>query len=431
MKIFVTTANHPSKNSTINKIVKNYIKNLKEIDSVYCIWFLYNQKKNITSKNEDEIILDIHNYNDAIEVLKETKPDCVLANNNQYSTIDYAFSIAAKFLKIPLIYYKIVDFTDEENLKNNVMIQNNFKRIMKKIFLKDPETNKFVGLFIIYKNKFLFKTKNKIKINLIKNIKSQFEHIIFNFYGNPKKRFSNIGDLNIVNNEMWSNVFKKCGINDEKIVITGNPYWDDYHKIFNNLEISNNPIKKNPIRVLILTTPLLEHGHWSKNQKDQNISKLIEVLSKEKDIEFSFKIHPTSEYIDSYNRYIKNDKVKIFQNEFFWDICNNFDVVISYGFSMIHIEIALAGYRMILCDFNDNFRIMPMVDSGITSGYIQKCDNLDELSTQIKNLVNKKIEFDKNYTREVEKYLYKFDGNSGMRVAKSIQKLLQSHKSKI
>jgi len=430
MKIFVATSNHPSKNSTINKIIKNYIKNLKKIDTVYCIWLLYSQKKNITSKNEDELILDIHNYNNAVEILRETKPDCVLANNNQYSTIDYAFSIAAKFLKIPLIYYKIVDFTDEKNSKNNSVIQNNFKRIMKRVFLKDHETKQFVGSFIIYKNKFLFNTKNKIEKNLMKNIKSQFEHIIFNFYGKLEKRFSNLGDLNIVNNEIWLKEFRKCGIDDQKIIITGNPYWDDYYEIFNNLKISNEPVKKNPIKVLILTTPLLEHGHWSKNQRDQNITKLIEILSIEKDIDYSFKIHPTSEFRDSYEEYIKNDKTKIFQKESFWDICSDFDVVISYGFSMIHIEIALAGYRMILCNFDKKFRTMPMVDSGITSGYIQTCDNLDKLSLQIKNLVNKKIEFDENYSKEVEKYLYKFDGNSGMRAAKAIEKLLKNNKSK-
>ena len=430
MKIFVTTSNHPSKNSTINRIVKNYIKNLKKIDSVDCTWLLYTQKKNISSKNENEVILDIHDYNDAVEILKETKPDCVLANNNKYSTIDYAFSIAAKFLKIPLIYYKIVDFTDQENSKTNPVIQNNFKRIIKKIFLKDPETKQFVGSFIIYKNKFLLNTKNKIEKNFIKNIKSQFEHIFFNFYGKPEERFSNLGNLNIVNNEIWLKEFTRCGIDNKKIVITGNPYWDDFYQIFNNLNISNEPIIKKSIKILILTTPLLEHGHWSKNQKDQNITKLIEILSKEKDIDYSFKIHPTSEYKNSYQKYIKNDKTKIFQKESFWDICNDFDVVISYGFSMIHIEIALAGYRMILCNFGEKFRIMPMVDSGITSGYIQICDNLDELSLQIKNLVNKKIEFDENYSKEIEKYLYKFDGNSGMRAAKAIEKLLKNNKSK-
>ena len=430
MRIFVTTSNHPLKNSTGNIIVKNFIKNLKENNSVFCIWFLYNQKKNGVSENLDEIIIDIHDYNDAIEVLKKIKPDCILANNNQYATIDHAFSLAAKFLKIPLIYYKIVDFTDEENSKNNLVIKNNLKKIIKRVFLKDPETNRFIGSFIIHKNKFLFKTKNKIKINLIENIKSQFEHIVYNFNGKPEKRFSNLGDLNIVNNEMWSNVFKKCGINDEKIVITGNPYWDEYYKIFSSRKISHEPIKKNPIKVLILTTPLFEHGIWSKNQKDQNMSKLIEVLSKENDIEFSFKIHPTSEYIDTYQQYIKNDKVKIFQNEFFWDISDDYDLVISYGFSMIHIEVALAGYRMILCNFNEKFRIMPMVDSGINSGFIQTCDNLDTLPLQIKNLANKKIEFDENYTNEVEKFLYKFDGNSGMRVAKAIQKLLKNDEFK-
>jgi len=117
MRIFVTTSNHPSKNSTSNIIIKNFIKNLKENNSVYCIWFLYNQKKNNMSENSDETIIDIHDYNDAIEVLKKTKPDCILANNNQYATIDHAFSLAAKFLKIPLIYNKILDFADSKNKK--------------------------------------------------------------------------------------------------------------------------------------------------------------------------------------------------------------------------------------------------------------------------------------------------------------------------
>ena len=97
---------------------------------------------------------------------------------------------------------------------------------------------------------------------------------------------------------------------------------------------------------------------------------------------------------------------------------------------MIHIEVALAGYRMILCNFNEKFRIMPMVDSGINSGFIQTCDNLDTLPLQIKNLANKKIKFDENYTNEVEKFFYKFDGNSGMRVAKAIQKLLKNDEFK-
>jgi hypothetical protein len=429
MRIFVITSNHPSKNSSVNIITKNFIKNLKKNNSVDCIWFLYNQKKNDMSKNSDEIIIDIHDYNDAIEVLKETKPDCVLANNNQYATIDHAFSIAAKFLKIPLIYNKIVDFTDVDQKE---ISENKFKIIIKKIFLKNPETNQYALSFILYKNKFLFKTKNKMKINLFSNIKTQIDHIMFNFLGDPKKRFTNLADLNLVNNEIWLKKFKEYGIDGGKMVITGNPYWDKYFEIFKKRNLLKEPVIHKPVKILILTSPLVEHGYWSKKQRDEIIRKLTKILTKEKDFLFAFKIHPTSEYLKTYKKFTEKDskKIRIYQKESLWDIADNYDIVISYGFSMIHTEIAIAGYRMILCDFDQKFRLMPLVDLAMDSGFVKICNNLEELPMQIHDLVDKQIKFSKKFDNEIKKFLYKFDGNSGKRVAEAIQLLLRNYKQK-
>jgi UDP-N-acetylglucosamine:LPS N-acetylglucosamine transferase len=429
MRIFVTTSNHPLKNSTGNIIVKNFIKNLKENNSVFCIWFLYNQKKNGVSENLDEIIIDIHDYNDAIEVLKKIKPDCILANNNQYATIDHAFSLAAKFLKIPLIYNKIVDFTDTDEKE---VSENKFKRIMKKIVVKNSETNQHILPFILYKNKFLFKTKNKMKINLCSNIKTQIEHIMFNFIGDPKKRFTNLADLNLINNEIWLKKFKESGIDEKKMVITGNPYWDKYFEIFKKRNLSKDPVIHNPIKILILTSPLFEHGFWSKKQRDIIIRKLIEILTKEEKFLIAFKIHPTSEHLKTYEEFTeKNSKnIKIYQKESLWDIADNYDIVISYGFSMIHTEIAIAGYRMVLCNFDQKFRLMPLVDLAIDSGFVKICNDLEELPIQIHDLVNKQIKFNEKFDNEIKKFLYKFDGNSGKRVSDAIQILLKNYKQK-
>ena len=429
MKIFVTTSNHPSKNSAVNIVIKNFVKNLKENNSVYCIWFLYNQKKNSISKNSDETIIDIHDYNDAVEVLKETNPDCILADNNQYGTIDHAFSIAAKFLKIPLIYNKTVDFADVNQKKDS---ENKFKTSIKKMFVKNPETNQYVLPFILYKNKFLFKTKNKMKINLCSNIKTQIEHIMFNFIGDPKKRFTNLADLNLVNNEMWLKKFKEYGIDEKKMVVTGNPYWDKYFEIFKKKNLSKEPVMHKPVKILILTSPLVEHGYWSKKQRHEIISKLIEILSKEKNFLFAFKIHPTSEYLKTYEKFTKKNstKIKIYQKESLWDIADNYDIVISYGFSTIHTEIAIAGYRMVLYNFDQKFRIMPFVDLASDSGFVKICNNLEELPLQIHNLVNKKIKFSEKFDNEIKKFFYKFDGNSGKRVAEAIQLLLTNYKQK-
>ena len=63
-------------------------------------------------------------------------------------------------------------------------------------------------------------------------------------------------------------MFKNIGINEEKIVITGNPYWD---KVFNdtkNLVYSKKSIEHKPIRVIILTNALVEHGEWNIKEKE-------------------------------------------------------------------------------------------------------------------------------------------------------------------
>jgi len=429
MKIFVPTSTHPSKDSTLNKIVKNILDNLKLIDSTYCIWFLYKPEKFRRSKNSDEMIIDIHDYENAVQVLQDVKPDCVITNNNKYATIDFAFSLAAKFLNIPLIYCKIVDFTDDENSKKIAQIKDNFKRNLRKFVLKDPNTKQLHGSFIMFKNKFLFETKKRVENNTIGNIKAQLGSQIFYFIGNPEKRFSDLADLNLVNNKMWFDVFKKCGIDEKKMVLTGNPYWDEYFQIFNQSNFSKEPVEHKPIKVLIITNPLVEHGHWSEKQRDDMISNLIKAISEKNEFSFSFKIHPTSEDILIYQNYAEkmNVDVKIYQNEPFWDIIRDFDVMISYGFSMIHTEIALAGCRMILFNFDQEFRIMPLVDSAINSGFIQKCDKFDELPLMIKDLAKRKIEFDQNHNQEVEKYFYKFDGNSGRRVAEAIHKTVKKY----
>ena len=49
---------------------------------------------------------------------------------------------------------------------------------------------------------------------------------------------------------------------------------------------------------------------------------------------------------------------------------------------------------------------------------------------QIHDLVDKQIKFSKKFDNEIKKFLYKFDGNSGKRVAEAIQLLLRNYKQK-
>ena len=47
-------------------------------------------------------IIDIHNYSNALEILKKEKPDVIFAWAT-HNFIDYAFSLAAKKMNIPVV----------------------------------------------------------------------------------------------------------------------------------------------------------------------------------------------------------------------------------------------------------------------------------------------------------------------------------------
>jgi len=87
------------------------------------------------------------------------------------------------------------------------------------------------------------------------------------------------------------------------------------------------------------------------------------------------------------------------------------------------------GKRLILLEIGQKLREMPLVNSAIDSGFVIKCEKLNDLPKVIKNISKNKIQFHKNHEREIEKILYKFDGNSGKRAADSIVKTIKNKKN--
>ena len=427
MKILIPTPTHPSINSSLIIIFKNILKNLEKKVDLECSWFLYTTKKFDSLQTDNETIININNFKNAVDVLKNIKPDCVLADNNKHYAIDYAFSIASKSLKIPLIYYKSVDLAEEEPTRSFSQIKDNFKRNLIQFFSTDYQTKgQKRSSFIIYKNKFLFETKRALGSGLIENLKSQLGNLVFHFIGESKKRFSDLADLQLVSNEIWMNMLQKAGIDRTKLVLTGNPYWDELYNVIKKINLSKDPIVHKPLRLLILTTPMIEHGHWTIQQRENFLRNLITTLNRDKEFSFSFKIHPSTENLDEYTSLIKKlgFKTKIFQKESFWNIAKNFDIIISYGYTTMHSECATVGYRMIL--FEGKHRQMPLVDTAIKSGFIKKCHVFNELSATIRELAQVKIQFNEKHLQEIEKIFYKFDGNSGERAADAILKLMKS-----
>ena len=104
LKILVPIHTMPDVTSVTTSFFESLLPILGQKIDVHMIWFVYqpDKIKIISDRISDQIILDIHNFNNAVHVLQTQKPDLIFANAN-YSFIDYAFSLAGKFLQIPVI----------------------------------------------------------------------------------------------------------------------------------------------------------------------------------------------------------------------------------------------------------------------------------------------------------------------------------------
>jgi len=74
--------------------------------------------------------------------------------------------------------------------------------------------------------------------------------------------------------------------------------------------------------------------------------KSVKILTN-KQISFSLKIHPASENKLFYKSFLEklNINAKIFQHENLWDIIDEYDVVLSYSSSTVHMEYAIGGSK--------------------------------------------------------------------------------------
>jgi|TARA_B110000438_G_C15783698_1_gene637431 UDP-N-acetylglucosamine:LPS N-acetylglucosamine transferase len=431
LRILVPTHVIPSKKNKLINYVENIATEVNKKVEIEVFWFIFQPD---TLKTENNNFLDIHNFNNAIELLQKIKPDCIFANNNSREPISYSLSIAAKYLKIPLVYYYLNDLSPINGNQPDIGFTKNMSILLRNFFsdkvVTDTQGNASKmrrGKFFIYKNMFLFKTRIVIGTNYAKAIKLLINDLIL-YVSYKKPIWNKLSDLNLCSNTEYYDFLIKIGIEKNKINITGNPFWD---KIFEKVKVRKNNKKqnKNNIKILVLTGSLVEHGFWKAEQRDTYLEKIFSELQREKNISFDLKIHPASEDIIFYEKFMKkqNCKSKIYQQENIWDIIDNYDLVLSYGFSTSHTECAYGGIKMILLDVDWNFKRFALVNEGISSGFIIECKKFEEIQKCILDLLSTEIVFNEELLKAREKLAYKFDGNAGERAATAIIELIKNY----
>src|SRR5438445_9833262 len=113
IRILAAIHTHPHVNLYLTQFVSGILPALKSKTGVNMIWLVYQPDKiDKPYENDDSntLILDIHDYKNAIELVQKTKPDVIYADAS-YDLINYALSTAAKFFDIPTFSIFISDIS--------------------------------------------------------------------------------------------------------------------------------------------------------------------------------------------------------------------------------------------------------------------------------------------------------------------------------
>ncbi|MDE1817937.1 MAG: hypothetical protein KGI19_04990 [Thaumarchaeota archaeon] len=405
-------------------ILEKILPYLQKKFDVTIIWFFYLPEKvnSITTSNAGIEIVDVHDFNNAVDLIKKIKPD-IIFDNEFPSLMDLAIDTAAKYFNIPVVS-KVNSSTEYKITKWQILTsflpsffhssmpyeQSNKKQFMRR------------GRFFIYKYLFFLKTLRATKMNLFNIIKYFF--IVLNWHLNYTvpfldSRFANT--LHYTENEEVAKRMVESGFPKDCVTITGNPMYDDVFKKYNESKPLINHDKKT--RVLLAPLQLYESGVWTKKQRDFTIAVTVKNILKNEDFLLSVKLHPTSQVYNEYEIIIHsiNSSIPIFQKGGIIDYLDEADVIVSFvPISSVAIFPLIAHKPLVLCNFfgykNDTF---------LERRLAIECKNPAELT----NAIRKSISQEESISTEkiddfIRKFLYKSDGHSAERLAEAIEKIV-------
>ena len=417
----------PENKSASTIILENIVHELRKKTQVRVTWLIYRPEriKNIDQKDLSYNILDIHDFNNGLEIIQKVKPDLIFSDAYMYF-IQYALSLAGKSLKIPIISDYSVGITLLENpikvfksfiflfFQNSVPIDNEEKQFMKR------------GRFFIYKILFLIKTQRILKVNMLRIIRGLLDiikNMIFDAGMGINSRFAN--NLHWLQNESQYKKFIKAGFDKSSLIITGSPLYDMEFKKIANLNKNNQNIGK--IRVLLLTSALYEHGIWNKEQRQKAISGIVNAINEKRDrFLLTIKIHPSSESLVDYQEMINpiDSSIPIHQTGDVINYLEQADVVVAFpSNSMILTNTILSKIPLILCNFFNEE----------TNEYTKRelvlvCKKPEGIDKVIESIIKSNPATEDRIKKFIKDFLYKGDGCAGERISNQIIHLLEEKK---
>lgn len=423
IRILIPLHTLPHVKSVTTIFSESLLSVLKTKVEVHILWLVYTPDR-IDSENRhypDYTILDIHDYQNAVDVIRKETPDLIYANGT-WNFIDHALSSAAKFCGIPAFCIVYSDIWIKKNLSEN--ISSNITRFFQSSIPTDTEKNKkkFMkrGKFFMFKYIFLLKTKITIKQDIIQTLFIIWKFI---FLDKLDARFVN-DTVEFLENENLLKQRIEMGYKNSHLIVTGNPIYDLAFQKLSNSKLSDK--KDNKIRVLFAPSTLYEHGFWTKKQREYAVKETIKELSKNKNkISVIVKIHPSSSILSDYESLVNSidSSIDIYQNGDILEFLNDADVVISFQSSTAEVYALLSKKPIVICNFYDL-----KDDVFLERGLAVDCKESSSLFTSINLALVDNPATEQKRENFIQEFMFKWDGRSAERIC---DKLIELSKKKI
>mgnify|MGYP006100670673 CR=1 FL=1 len=413
----------PDQESSEIHQIKSILNELKKKVDVYPIWVVFNADKIVKHEKEtDEKIILFNEYSDAIEILDEFNPDLILTEV-EFVSHSIVFTLGARFKKIPIVTYC---FVEHFNVPFSITLKSRLRIFRKGGSLINNETNGDGNLLekINLKKNFLKRTLQKIGYNKFRI----WKFILFNYNtqlfskthgGISLHKFSN-GELNLCSSELWKNELESAGFNESKIFVVGNPY---LNKILSDVNTHNSKYTKSTknIRILFCASPMHEHGWLTKVEHKKIITHTINRVLTNDNFEIALKIHPSSSSITEYQEILRScqEHIKLYQKENILEVLDHYDIMITYGSSMVMMYGVLLKKPILFLDLHSKIKSLNIFyDKTIST----LCMNIDEIIPKIIETDSRKIE-NASYENFIKKHFVV--SNSSHNSAKKILELLK------
>ena len=155
LRILAIHHDTPDVKSYTTIFFENVLPILKSKKNVHLTWLVHKNEK-ISKKQHttnDTTILDIHDFDNAIDVIQKIKPNLIYVIPG-LNAPDYALALAAKYLKIPTIggEFGIVFFS--KNVPSQFFKSKINQFFQRSISFDNPEKKQLMGKgrFFIYKH---------------------------------------------------------------------------------------------------------------------------------------------------------------------------------------------------------------------------------------------------------------------------------------